>query len=81
MDYVASLDERLREVVVVLRRSDDVRVLDAEASLRVLKRYRELRHQAARWRLTLGKPGRLFVVDEDLCAEISAYLDAAPKPE
>jgi len=53
-----------------------VRVLDTNSSVRVLERYREVRHEAARWRLKLGKPGRLLLVDEQLCAEISAFLDA-----
>lgn len=77
MADTAPLDDRLRDVVVVLREGDDLRVLDAEASARVLERYREVRREAARWRLTLGKAGRLLVIDEELCAEISAFLDAA----
>lgn len=28
-----------------------------------------------RWRLKLGKPGRLLFIDEELCAEIRAFLD------
>jgi hypothetical protein len=36
-----------------------------------------VRHEAARWRSKLGGPGRLLVVDEALCAEISAFLDTA----
>jgi hypothetical protein len=73
----APLDDRHQDVVVVHRNGDELRVLDAEASARVLERYREVRQEAARWRLKLGKPGRLLLVDEELCAEISAFLDAA----
>lgn len=80
VEYIARLDDRLRDVIVVLRDGDDVRVLDADASVRVLERYREVRHEATRWRLKLGKPGRLLVVDEALCAEISAYLDTNARP-
>jgi hypothetical protein len=75
MADMAPLDDRLRDVVVVLRDGNDVCVLETNASVRVLERYRELRHEAARWRLKLGKPGRLLVIDEGLCAEIRAFLD------
>jgi hypothetical protein len=75
MTSITPLDDRLRDIVVVLRNGDNVRVLNAAASVRVLERYREVRHEAARWRLKLGKQGRLLVVDDELCAEISAFVD------
>lgn len=71
----APLDDRLRDVIVVLHEGENVRVLNADASARVLERFRDVRHEAVRWRLKLGKPGRLLLVDEELCAEISAFLN------
>lgn len=75
MTNSAPFDDRLRDVVVVLRDGDDVRVLDADASVRVLERYPQVRHEAARWRLKLGKPGRLLLVDAELCDQIRTFLD------
>lgn len=72
----APLDSRLRDVVVVLRHGDRVRPLTAAESVRVLERFDQVRHEAARWRLKLGRPGRLLLVDEQLCEEIAVFLQA-----
>jgi hypothetical protein len=53
------------------------RRLSAAASRSVIDQFPAVRHQAAKWRLMLGRPGQLLLVDEDLCREISAFLDGS----
>jgi hypothetical protein len=70
-------DPRLYETEIALANG---RLLTEAESKRVIDQLETVRHEVARWRLTLQRPGRLLIVDPELSAEIERLLAASDHP-
>jgi hypothetical protein len=70
------VDPRLYEVGVSLAVGNASRQLTTAESRVVIDEFAAVRAEAAKWRLTLGRPGRILLIDPELCAEVSVFLTA-----
>jgi hypothetical protein len=71
------IDPRLYEVGVSLAVGNTSRRLTTAESRAVIDEFAAVRAEAAKWRLMLGRPGRILLIDPELCAEISAFVQNA----
>jgi hypothetical protein len=69
-------DSRLYEVGVSLAVGTASRRLTTAESRAVIDEFAAVRAEAAKWRLMLGRPGRILLIDKELCAEVSVFLTA-----
>jgi hypothetical protein len=70
------VDPRLYEIGVSLAVGNASRRLTAAESRAVIDEFAAVRAEAAKWRLMLGRPGRILLIDPELCAEVSVFLTA-----
>jgi hypothetical protein len=70
------VDPRLYEVGVSLAVGNANRQLTTAESRAVIDEFAAVRAEAAKWRLMLGRPGRILLIDQELCAEVSVFLTA-----
>jgi hypothetical protein len=70
------VDPRLYEIGVSLAVGTASRRLTAAESRAVIDEFAAVRAEAAKWRLMLGRPGRILLIDKQLCAEIRVFLAA-----
>jgi hypothetical protein len=75
------IDPRLYEVGVSALVDGDLRRLSTAESRMVIHTFPEVRAEAARWRLKLGRPGRILLIDERLCALVCAFLEDMDRAE
>jgi hypothetical protein len=68
------IDRRLYEVGIGVLVAGEARRLTAAESRIVIDTVPDIRAEAGKWRLKLGRPGRILLVDEELCAVVRALL-------